>query len=106
VADDSDRERQIAAILDGARRARPKPSRALWWIAGVIAAICVVGFVAMMLVDVNADPASPVPERVRDTHTGFASGLAIGLGVGIAIGFVIARYRSSRSTDHSSRNTP
>jgi hypothetical protein len=100
--DEADRERRIAAIVDGAKRARPRASRTLWWVAGVIGAICVVAFVAMMLVDAGAETGSPAKPPGRETGAGFATGLAVGLGVGIAIGFAIARHRA----DHSSRKSP
>lgn len=103
-----DREQAIQAIVESARQARPRTSRAMW-IAGLVAGIvCIAAFVVIMFVESSASTPPVSTAAPRDSSFGFASGLAIGLGAGIAIGFAIARQRSGAHAagDHSSRKMP
>jgi len=93
-----DDERAIEAITREAREARPRPSRALWLVAGIVGLVCAIAFIVFM----NADATTPTvqPAQPTDRGHGFTAGLVLGGVAGIAIGFVIARQR------HSSRSTP
>jgi multisubunit Na+/H+ antiporter MnhB subunit len=99
-----EREQQITAIVDAARRTRRPTSRAMWIVAGAVGAVCAIAFVVAMLVGVERAPAgTPVPPDQGSPGLGFSGGLTLGLGVGIVIGFLIARRHVSA---HSSRSRP
>lgn len=97
-----DREEAARAIVEEARKVRPRTSRTTWLLAGVVGAICLIAFVLILVVD--GEPASTPATAPQPHGLGFATGLAIGIGVGIVIGLAIAR-QISRSP-HSSRSRP
>jgi hypothetical protein len=99
-ADPAELAARLAAITDVGRRTRKPTPRGLWIAAGIVGALCAIGFVLLVV----SPPAPRAPHAVNGSQTGsgLGTGLAIGVGVGIVIGFVIARQRA----DHSSRNNP
>jgi hypothetical protein len=97
-----DREKAARAIVEEARKVRPRSSRTTWILAGAVGVICLVAFVIVMVVD--GEPAQTPAPLPQQHGLGFATGLAIGIGVGIVIGLAIAR-QISRSP-HSSRSSP
>jgi hypothetical protein len=106
---------RIAAIVAAGRATRRGPSRPTWIAAGIIGAICALGFVLLLLLGGaprERASASGAPEPARGTArgAGCAGGFGLGLGLGIAIGFALARRPSSapraQDADHSSRKRP
>ena len=105
---------RIAAIVAGGRATRRRPSRAAWIAAGIVGAICALGFV--LLLGPGGAPgeqagAAGAPGRARGTPrgAGCAGGFGLGLGVGMAIGFALARRpgaAAAQDADHSSRKRP
>jgi hypothetical protein len=104
---------RIAAIVAGGRATRRPVSRAAWLAAGIVGAICAIGFVLLLALDgePGGEPAGGseraagdrAPPRASSRGAGCAGGLGLGLGLGIAIGFAIARRQAA---DHSSRKKP
>ena len=90
-----DRESAIDAITRAARDARPRPSRALWIAAAVIAAIAVAAGVVIVVAD---EAPSSAPTRVGDSGLGFSTGLVVGIVIGIGLGLAIARQRTADRT--------
>jgi hypothetical protein len=95
-----DREQEIAAIVAEARKQRRPMPRGLWITAGVIGAVCAIGFAIAMIV--RSEPASTGSAPAAATGTGFVSGLGLGIAIGLAVGFAVARQVSA----HSSRSKP
>jgi hypothetical protein len=93
---------QIDAILREARKARPKPSRAMWIAALSVGTLGLVAFGVILFTDGSwRGGAAPA----RDSRLGFTAGILIGVVVGVAIGFAIARQRA-KSESHSARSNP
>jgi hypothetical protein len=100
---------RIAAIVAAGRATRRPVSRAAWLAAGIVGAICAIGFVLLLALDGAPATGSEgvagghVSARASSRGAGCAGGLGLGLGLGIAIGIAIARRQAA---DHSSRNRP
>jgi hypothetical protein len=91
---EADRERAIAEITAAGRATRKKASRGTWIAAGVVGALCAIGFVIVLLAD-----GTPDTTRVREARPlSFGLGLALGVVIGLALGYAVFR--------HSSRNKP
>ncbi|MEO8698638.1 MAG: hypothetical protein ABI867_01310 [Kofleriaceae bacterium] len=93
------REQAIEAVMQKARANRPRTSRVLWIVAGVVGLACIVGFVAIVLSDDDLATPSPV---ATDSGPGFTAGILIGAVVGIVLGIALAR----RGQLHSSNKSP
>lgn len=104
---------RIAEIVAAGRATRRPVSRAAWLAAGIVGAICALGFVLLLAPGGAQDGAQAtgsegaagdhVSARASSRGAGCAGGLGLGLGLGIAIGFAIARRQAA---DHSSRKSP
>lgn len=93
---DENTEAKIEAIVELGRRTRARAPRWLWIAAGVVGAICLAGFIAMVLGD-REPPRQPVARRPA-SESGLGTGLVIGAGMGVVIGFAIGRQRRNHSS--------
>lgn len=85
--------------MSEARKARPRTSRTVWIVAGLVGIACAIGFVLLMVSDGSGASARPAPPE--DRGFGFTVGLVLGLVAGVAIGFGM-----TRQLGHSSRKRP
>jgi hypothetical protein len=102
---------RIAAIVAAGRATRRGPSRPTWIAAGIIGAICALGFVLFVLGGAPGERAgasgAPEPARGTPRGAGCAGGFGLGLGLGLGLGFALARRPGgAQDGGHSSRKRP